>query len=312
MPSPTMASPSGSAIPKGMAAARIAPVRSGGGPCILRSTGHPEVHLAVDESTLEVRAVKSEQANATGSKEPANGSGAGNAPVSPDLPAQIPEDEPIAAVANQGADAVIPPRCNDAPWNKHSSGAAGGNEALRAVERSGCAIWRRWSGHHRRSRAEAKMTCMTLLGRKLMSVRHRLRTDGGSMACLRPPDRRTPGPHRLPPIVTPHAASPSRDPSPDPHKGKGEARTADVAGNRAPSSGNGKARRARPRPRPRPRPRCERCLRRDTLRPRRTASRPRSRASGAARRQSDRSAHHGAAASPTKSASPNQNGGISR
>ena len=42
------------------------------------------------------------------------------------------------------------------------------------------------------------MNCMKLLGQKLMSVRHRPRTDGGSMPHLRPPDRRAPSPHRNP------------------------------------------------------------------------------------------------------------------
>ena len=39
---------------------------------------------------------------------------------------------------------------------------------------------------------------MKLLGQKLMAVRHRPRTDGGSMPRLRPTDRRTPSPHRYP------------------------------------------------------------------------------------------------------------------
>ena len=129
-----------------------------------------KVHLAVDESTLEVRAVE------------ITGSGVGDAPVLPDLLGQIPEGEPIAsitadgaydtrgcrdAIANRGADAVIPPRRNAKPWKKNSPGAAGRNEALRAISRLGRTIWQRWSGYHRRSRAETKMNCMKLLGQKL-------------------------------------------------------------------------------------------------------------------------------------------------
>ena len=129
-----------------------------------------KVHLAVDESTLEVRAVE------------ITGSGVGDAPVLPDLLGQIPEGEPIAsitadgaydtrgcrdAIANRGADAVIPPRRNAKPWKKDSSGAAGRNEALRVISRLGRTIWQRWSGYHRRSRAETKMNCMKLLGQKL-------------------------------------------------------------------------------------------------------------------------------------------------
>ena len=43
------------------------------------------------------------------------------------------------------------------------------NEALRAVKYLGRAIWRNWSGYHRRSRAETKMHCMKLLGQRLMA-----------------------------------------------------------------------------------------------------------------------------------------------
>ncbi len=33
----------------------------------------------------------------------------------------------------------------------------------------GRALWRNWSGYHRRSRVETKMNCVKLLGQKLMS-----------------------------------------------------------------------------------------------------------------------------------------------
>ena len=54
---------------------------------------------------------------------------------------------------------------------------------MRLITRFGRALWRKGSGYHRRSRLETKMNCRTLLGQKLMSVRHQPRTDGGS----RPP-----------------------------------------------------------------------------------------------------------------------------
>lgn len=73
------------------------------------------------------------------------------------------------AIANRGADAVIPPRRNAKPWKKDSPGAGARNEALRAIKRLGRTIWRQWSDYHRRSRAETKMNCMKLLGQKLMS-----------------------------------------------------------------------------------------------------------------------------------------------
>ncbi|EIE52716.1 putative transposase, partial [Citreicella sp. 357] len=40
--------------------------------------------------------------------------------------------------------------------------------ALRASKRLGRKIWRKWSGYHRRSRAETEMHCMKLLGQRLM------------------------------------------------------------------------------------------------------------------------------------------------
>ncbi len=131
-----------------------------------------KVHLAVDEATLEVRAVE------------ITGSGVGDAPMLPSLLDQIPEGEPIAsvtadgaydtrgcrdAIANHGADAVIPPRRNAKPWKKDSPGAGARNEALRAIGRIGRTIWRKWGGYHRRSRVETKMNCMKLLGQKLMA-----------------------------------------------------------------------------------------------------------------------------------------------
>ena len=102
-----------------------------------------KVHLAVEEATLEVRAVE------------VTGSGVGDAPMLPDLLGQIPVDEPVRtvtadgaydtrgchdAIARRGADAVIPPRRNAKPWKKDSPGAGARNEALRAIKRLGRTI----------------------------------------------------------------------------------------------------------------------------------------------------------------------------
>ncbi|WP_408812538.1 transposase, partial [Acidomonas methanolica] len=62
---------------------------------------------------------------------------------------------------------IIPPRRNAKPWRPTTPGARAGNEAIRASERFGRAIWRRWSGYHRRSRVEIKMHCIKLLGQRL-------------------------------------------------------------------------------------------------------------------------------------------------
>lgn len=131
-----------------------------------------KVHIAVDEETLEVRAVE------------ATGSAIGDAPMLPELLSQIPPDEEIGsvtgdgafdtrkghdAIADRGAEAIIPPRKNARPWKPTTAGARARNEILRAVKYLGPAIWRRWSGYHRRSRIEAKMHCVKRLGQSLMA-----------------------------------------------------------------------------------------------------------------------------------------------
>ena len=99
----------------------------------------------------------------------------GDAPMLPELLAQIPADQEIAsvtadgaydtrkchdAIAERGANAVIPPRKNAKPWKAVTAGAVARNEALRASKYLGRALWRRWSGYHRRSRVETKMHCV--------------------------------------------------------------------------------------------------------------------------------------------------------
>jgi transposase len=131
-----------------------------------------KIHLGIDEETLEVRAVE------------ITGSHIGDAPILPDLIDQIPPDEEIAsvtadgaydtrkchdAIADRGAHAVIPPRKNAKPWKTDTAGAVARNEALRASRYLGRAIWRNWSGYHRRSRVETKMHCVKLLGQRLMA-----------------------------------------------------------------------------------------------------------------------------------------------
>tara|TARA_R110002096_G_C14547673_1_gene718977 strand:- start:454 stop:1284 length:831 start_codon:yes stop_codon:yes gene_type:complete len=131
-----------------------------------------KIHLGIDEETLEIRAVE------------ITGSHIGDAPVLPDLLSQIPEDQEIGsvtadgaydtrkchnAIADRGAHAIIPPRRNAKPWKAITAGAMARNEALRAAKYLGRALWRRWSGYHRRSRVETKMHCVKLLGQRLMA-----------------------------------------------------------------------------------------------------------------------------------------------
>ena len=41
------------------------------------------------------------------------------------------------------------------------------NETLRAMQRPGRAIWKKWSGYHCRSLVETKMRCFKLLGERV-------------------------------------------------------------------------------------------------------------------------------------------------
>ncbi|MGX7347073.1 IS5 family transposase [Acetobacter pasteurianus] len=129
-----------------------------------------KLHIAIDEGSMEIRAVEM------------TGNGVGDAPVLPVLLKQIPDEEEIASVtadgaydtrrchetiAERGAQAIIPPRKNAKPWRPISAGAIARNETLRACRHLGRAIWKRWSGYHRRSRVETKMHCIKLLGQRL-------------------------------------------------------------------------------------------------------------------------------------------------
>lgn len=131
-----------------------------------------KIHIGIDEQTLEIRAVE------------VTGSNIGDAPMLPDLLDQIPADEQIGsvtadgaydtrkcheAIAARNAAAVIPPRKNAKPWKPASAGALARNEALRASKYLGPALWRRWSGYHRRSRVASKINCIKLLGQPLMA-----------------------------------------------------------------------------------------------------------------------------------------------
>ncbi|MBK0329624.1 IS5 family transposase [Rhodobacteraceae bacterium F11138] len=131
-----------------------------------------KIHIGIDEEMLEVRAVEVTTSNV------------GDAPMLPELLNQIPPDQNIGsvtadgaydtrkchdAIAARNAHAVIPPRKNAKPWKPTSAGAVTRNEAVRASRYLGKALWRRWSGYHRRSRVETKMNCIKLLGQSLMS-----------------------------------------------------------------------------------------------------------------------------------------------
>lgn len=129
-----------------------------------------KIHIGIDEQTLEIRAAEFTTSDI------------GDAPMLPELLDQIPPEQEIAsvtadgafdtrkchdAIAARGAAAIIPHRKNAKPWKPDTTGAVARNEILRTSKRVGRTIWRRWSGYHRRSRAETKMHCVKLLGQRL-------------------------------------------------------------------------------------------------------------------------------------------------
>ena len=131
-----------------------------------------KVHLGIDAQTLEIRAIE------------VTDNSVGDAPMLPELLGQIPADEAVAsvcgdgaydtkachaAIAQRGAQAVIPPRKNARPWRATLVGAASRNAALNACHRLGRAIWKKWSGYHRRSLVETKMHCFKRLGERVMA-----------------------------------------------------------------------------------------------------------------------------------------------
>ena len=129
-----------------------------------------KIHIGTDEETLEARAVEVTTSNV------------GDAPMLPELLNQISPDHDIGSIAADGAYdtrkchdaiaarnayAVIPPRKNAQPRKPTSAGAIARNQAVDASRYLGRALWRRWSGYHRRSRAETKMHRVKLMGQSL-------------------------------------------------------------------------------------------------------------------------------------------------
>ena len=64
---------------------------------------------------------------------------------------------------------MIPPRKNGKLWKVTFVGASVRNEALKACGRLGLAIWKKWSGYHRRSLVETKIHCFKRLGERVMA-----------------------------------------------------------------------------------------------------------------------------------------------
>lgn len=132
-----------------------------------------KVHLGIDAQTLEIRAIE------------VTDNSIGDAPMLPCLLEQIAEQEDLLsvsadgvydtkacheAIAQRGAQAIIPPRKNAKWWKEgKSAGAKVRNEAVKACQRLGHRLWKQWSGYHRRSLVETKMHCFKRLGERVMA-----------------------------------------------------------------------------------------------------------------------------------------------
>lgn len=133
-----------------------------------------KVHLAMDTATPDIRAVEFTPGSA------------GDSPVLPELPDQIPEGEAIstvtadgahdtrrchAAILDRQATPIIPIRRNGRPSKEDCPAAIARTETLRATRHHGRAFWKRWTGYHSRSRIEARMRDMNAFGGRI-TARH--------------------------------------------------------------------------------------------------------------------------------------------
>jgi hypothetical protein len=72
-------------------------------------------------------------------------------------------------MACRQAAATIPGRRNAKPWIEGKAGAQIRNEILRATRKLGRAIWKKWSGYHRRSWVDIQMGCFRRSGERVMA-----------------------------------------------------------------------------------------------------------------------------------------------
>lgn len=115
--------------------------------------------MGIDAETLEIRAIE------------VTSNRVGDAQVLPELLNQIFRDERIdsvsgdgaydtktdyAAIAEREAEAIIPVHKNGKPWKENTPRACARNETLRATDRLGRAIWKKWSGYNRHSLAKPR------------------------------------------------------------------------------------------------------------------------------------------------------------
>lgn len=129
-----------------------------------------KVYLGIDAQTLEIRAIE------------VSSNSVGDAPMLPEFLVQVATliatvtgdgaydtKACYAAIAAVGATAIIPARKNARLWKKYPPGAEARNEIVKATQRLGRTIWKKWSGYHCRSLVETKMRCLKLLGERIMA-----------------------------------------------------------------------------------------------------------------------------------------------
>ena len=129
-----------------------------------------KVHLGIDAENMQIRAIV------------VTTNEVGDSPVAAELLGQIPSQEKVAsftgdgaydtqdvheACHHRGAIPIIPPR--KGARLRQGAAFAHRNEAVKACRQIGRAIWKRWSGYHRRSLVETKMNCFKRLGEKVMA-----------------------------------------------------------------------------------------------------------------------------------------------
>ena len=130
-----------------------------------------KLHIGIDAKTLQIRAICVTSNNVS------------DAAVIPDLLQQLPADETLESLTEDGAydtqptyEAVIrhsaipiiPPRKN-ARIRRGSVFEHHHNPTIAACRRLGRSIWKRWSGYHQRSLVETKMHCIKRMGERVMS-----------------------------------------------------------------------------------------------------------------------------------------------
>lgn len=108
----------------------------------------------------------------------------GDAPMLPQLLAQIPEEELLhsvsgddaydakayhKAIAHRHATAIIPPRRNAKLWLESRAGARARNKILKAIWELGHSIRKKWNSYYRRSFVETEMGCLKRQDERVMA-----------------------------------------------------------------------------------------------------------------------------------------------